>query len=299
MFFKNKYKYAIATITTPEFFTGTLVMLHSFLETNRWWKGDIIIIQDGQLTDRDLEKLSFFPNLKTMLVDKVLIEKTIELTRHFPDFKRRMGQFYSLTAFKIKEYDKILIMDSDILFRGSVESIFDTAHKLSVCRKAGKFKDPKSYTTEDPFSIEQFNAGVMLVDRSLTGAKIYEKLMKLVSLEFFSSFLKTDEKGLVIPDRFGTDQLILNTVFKDEDIEYLPMKYNYRFGIAELIFEKEGTTLWDAVLLHYTGMKKPWLLDRSLDQIQRNPSNTAAFIFWIEAYLRLQQSFSLYFKNKP
>ncbi len=298
MFFNSINKYAIVTVTTPGFFTGTMVMLHSFLETNRWWRGDIIVIQDGQLTEEDIAKLSFFPNLKTVLVDQILIEKTEELTQYFPDFKRRMGQFYSLEAFKIKDYNKILIMDSDTLFRGSIESIFETTSKLSVCRKAARYKDPKKYTPEDPFSIEQFNAGIMLVDRSLTGFKIYEKLLKLVSLQFFSSFLEKDEKGLIIPDRFGTDQLILNTVFKDVDIEYLPMKYNYRFGLSEQIFKNEGTTLWDGIILHFTGMKKPWLLDRNLDQIQRSPTLSEAYIYWTEAFLRLQHSLSFYFKNK-
>jgi lipopolysaccharide biosynthesis glycosyltransferase len=289
MWFGSSDKRALVTVTTASFVPGTLVMLHSFKKHNPWFRGDLIIIHDDSLSSEDVALTESLFKVKWVSADPRLLEKTQALCTHFPDYSRRLGQFYSLEAFRLKGYQKVLFMDSDTLFRASISSLFEENALLLVCRKSGKYKNPEPFDPNKPFSVEQFNAGFMLIDKSLLGDHVYEAMLDKVTPSFFYQFLEKNQAGdWVIPPRFGTDQLIFNAQLQDK-ATYVSMRYNYRLGIASTILEKEKIGYDDAVIVHFTGRKKPWLLMEALHRIFLHPAEKAAYIEWNEAYLDMIQ----------
>jgi alpha-N-acetylglucosamine transferase len=287
MWFSRSGKQALVTVTTPGFLSGTLVMLHSFAKHNPWFEGDRVVIHDDTLSQQDMDLLARLFGTLFIRVDPRLMERTQALCQDFPDYKRRMGQFYSLEAFRLSSYRQILFMDSDTLFRGSVESLFLMGKPLLVCRKSGKFRHPEPVNPDRPFSLEQFNAGMMLMDKSLLGEEIYETMLQKVSPAFFYGFLNKNADGQwVIPARFGTDQLIFNAVLQDK-AHYVSMRYNYRFGVADEILKQENIAYEDAILIHFTGRKKPWLEAEAIRRVLAHPDEAKGFSEWTHSYLEL------------
>jgi lipopolysaccharide biosynthesis glycosyltransferase len=287
MWFSRSGKQALVTVTTPGFLSGTLVMLHSFAKHNPWFEGDRVVIYDDTLSPQDMDLLARLFGVHFIRVDARLMEQTQALCLDFPDYKRRMGQFYSLEAFRLSSYRQILFMDSDTLFRGSVESLFQMGKPLLVCRKSGKFRHPEPINPDRPFSLEQFNAGMMLIDKSLLGEEMYETMLKKVTPTFFFGFLQKNAEGQWdIPARFGTDQLIFNAVLQDE-AQYVSMRYNYRFGVADEILRQESIAYEDAVVVHFTGRKKPWLEAEAIRRVLLHPHEVMGFADWTRSYLEL------------
>jgi lipopolysaccharide biosynthesis glycosyltransferase len=300
MFNKNKDK-VLVTVCTQHFLAGTLVLLHSFLQHNPWFKGDIVVINDGSIPESGCRLLQGFPNLRFVKVSATLLEKSKKLIPSFPDFERRLGQFYSLEAFQLKDYAQLLFLDSDMVVRGSLEELFERKEDFLVCPTATHYKQPKAYVPEDPFSVEQFNAGMMLMRKHLLKENLYEKMLSKVSVPFFSSFLPGQSLG---PNddavRLTADQLIHNSLLHPF-ATYVSMRYNYRLGLAEKIKEREGIGIEDSYIVHFTGKKKPWLLSESLTRMQESAENAKAYNYWAQAYVALQASIlegNTFFQNK-
>lgn len=267
-------------------------MLYSFQKHNPWFKGDIIIIHDHTLNEEDKDLVDRYFSVKWISIDEDLKEKTSSLSEFFPDFKRRMGQFYSLEAFKLDHYRKILFLDSDILIRGSMEPLLDQKDKLIVCKKSDKYRNPQEPDPDIPFSVEQFNAGMMVIDRSLLGKEIYGSMLDLVKPDFFYRFLEKDEAGQWIIGRLGTDQLIFNTLYQ-HIATYVSMKYNYRFGISDAILAKEGLAYRDAIVVHFTGKRKPWFIKELALSSRRKNFEAQAYKDWYGHFIELLEPNSI------
>jgi alpha-N-acetylglucosamine transferase len=123
----------LATVTTDSFVPGTLVTLHSFLKHNRWFKGDIAIIHD-QLSEEYRESLSrIYDKVRFLKADPQLLARVTEITEVFPEFASKQARFYSLETFRLREYDKVLFCDSDLLFRRPIQDLFDMPQPLIAC----------------------------------------------------------------------------------------------------------------------------------------------------------------------
>lgn len=286
MWFGSSPKEAIVTVMTNSFLPGTAVMIHSFIIHNQWFNGDIIIIHDDSLTQNDQKLISNLFQIKWVPVESALKSRALELCQDFPDFERRLGQFYSLEVFRLNNYRTILFMDSDTFFKGSIEPLFRSNRPFQVCMKSGKYRKPESVSKENPFSIEQFNAGMMVINNSLLEPNLYNTMIERVNTSFFQSFLQKNNKGQWIHAQLTADQLILNSLLH-EKAHYVSMRYNYRLGIADVILEKESIRYEDAVVVHFTGQKKPWLLGDALLRTANHPSESVAYIDWLKIYQKI------------
>jgi lipopolysaccharide biosynthesis glycosyltransferase len=289
--FNNKKGIALVTVCTENFFAGTMVLLYSFLKHNPWFKGDILVIHDETLPQNACNLLGSFPRIQLRKVSHTLVKKSKNLIPSFPDFERRLGQFYSLEAFQLKEYERLLFLDSDMVIRGSLEELFHREEDLLVCATASYYKNPKDYTARDPFSIEKFNAGMMLISKSLLKESLYGEMLSKVSVEFFSAFVPQPSKFRMGNEeiRLTADQLIHNTLLHKK-ATFVSLRYNYRLGLAEKIREREGIGIEDSYIVHFTGKKKPWLLSDSLKRMLEGQENAKAYNYWSLAYVELQKA---------
>lgn len=285
MFFSKVKSKAIATVCTPGFFTGTVVMLHSFLRHNRWFDGDILIIHED-LQPRHIQVLEKIPRVRWIPVGPTLKDQVEKLLPDYPDFKRRKGQFYSLEITRITDYESLLFIDSDILFRGNVESLFDRHEKMLACGTV-KYYRPGEQQEDNPFFIERFNAGIMRFHSSLLSKTLYDTLVGHISIDFFKQFISFAQEHDL--PRVGTDQLIFNWQFRDQ-VTLIPGSYNYRTGLSQEIQKIDAVGLDQALVIHYTGKKKPWLLENPLLNLAKGTSSHHTYSWWIEEYLDILKS---------
>lgn len=275
---------AVATVTTSSFIPGTLVLLHSFLNSNPWFKGDILIFHD-QLPDTFKELLQRLHPIRFFQIKKDLLQRIHTLIPEYSDFERRKAQFYSLDVFEITEYDKLLFLDSDMLIRGSLQEICERKEPFLACGTVGYYKPDNN--KNNPFQVEKFNAGFMCIHRTMLGKSVRNELLNRVSIEFFTPFFQWAENHQL--PRVGTDQIILNTQFGDH-ATIVSAEYNYRTGIAHEILMHDNCRMENAKIIHFTGGKKPWMPVKLLEHLFRQSNGLPIFSLWTETWLTLLQS---------
>lgn len=286
MIFPKKPKYCLVTITSPNFITGTLVMLHTFLKYNQWFRGDILVYSTD-LNEAHKDLLRKFPNLKFIEPHQELVRRIQQVVRAHPRLAHKHMVFYSLNIFKGLGYQKYFYIDSDAFFQDSIEELMDHDHGLMCvgdrATYLGKAKDRDTYQiAQNPDKSEKywyrtFNAGILFIDKKITTRKVYSDLLDLVNPDNYESL-----------HRPTTDQYLLNSYFR-KSYHRLPASYNYRLGIAREVCEQEGITLDNAKIIHFTGQKNPWNSQHVIKAVARFDLYYQAFTLWNNEYMDLLQ----------
>lgn len=278
----NSKDLCVATVTTDSFVVGTLVTLYSFLKHNNWFDGEIVIICND-LSDQSLEYLGLvYDNISFLRVGDKMLEKVDGITKVFPEFSLKQARFYSLETFRLTDYDKVLFLDSDLLFRSSIEDIFDTENNFVACgdgafynnsgRRWGSGLEKIVSGEEIEVIYNTFNSGFFLVDRSLLTAENYAGLLNLVDSRIYKT-----------PNMKLADQVVLNIYFSGQQ-HLVSGEYNYLLAHRESLFQKENISFTDARVLHFNGHHKPWMMD----EVLRNGLRDGVFLkccgFWYENY---------------
>jgi len=257
MKFKDTERIAIATVTDGYFLNGTLVLIFSFLKQNPWFEGDIIIIEN-ELTLAEKVKLHQFPNVVFRQPSKALITRTKILEQFWERSSDVFKRFFSLEVFNLKEYSKVLFLDSDILCLDSVSSLFennesqilvapDTAFYQEKKRNLISFMPVFPQNQKDGNTyINAFNSGVMLINFRLLTDDIFFSLLKMLTPMFFSKS-KTGH----------TVQYLLNHYFMNK-YSMVESHFNFLLNSIEAIENKTQNTLEQAIFIHYIEVNKPW-----------------------------------------
>lgn len=283
-------KTALVTVSNPSFLAGTMVMLHSFRRHNPWFEGEILVIHDD-LQESHQEYLRALDKVQFHKVGTDLAQRVEGLLPEYPDYARRKAQFYSLEMVRLSGYDQILFMDSDTLFLGSVETLFQREEDLLCCGTVRHYRQPASVGL-DPFSVERFNAGVMRINGSLLGSSSFLTSLDMISVPFFRPFHDFAAREGI--PRVGTDQIILNTLWRKQ-ATFISGAFNYRPGIESEMRAKDGIEGSDATILHFTGAKKPWQQEAVIRHTLKRSNHAWMFVRWQEAFLALIESLG----NKP
>lgn len=285
----DKAKICLATVTTDAFVPGTLVMLHSFLKHNPWFQGDMVIIHDKlDRTSRDyfircFDRVRFIPvsaSLKQRLQDLITVQ---------PELAARQARFYSLEIFRLTGYDKVLFCDSDLLFRHSVDELFNFKQPLICCGDGayyrGNARHAVSFTeigqtdreTSNPAQTNllsnTFNVGLLRIDGSLLQEEHYIGLLTLLS----NTTWQQVETG-------HTDQVLYNRYFARQQT-LVSCTYNYLMPYRATIYAHAGVPLGEAHVLHFNGPAKPWKFRHTLSSVQRDAALIQALKFWYDAYI--------------
>ena len=260
-------KIAIATITDEHFIKGTMVLLYSFLQKNSWFKGDIILISDSLLLEHK-KQLSSFPNVKFKKIGEELLKRLEMLCAYFPNYKSIHRRFFSIEAFNLVEYEKVLYLDSDILCCASAEDFFSQKEYPLIAAPDFQYYLNKLREKETFIPVEQtnkhqsntfkkvFNSGVMLVNNRLLEEATYIELLKLLTPIFYKN-LQTSH----------TDQFLLNHFFEGK-VKFSDYRYNFLLHAKEAITLKERPNLEQLVFIHYSKKNKPWFNNSKRDKFE-------------------------------
>ena len=272
----------VATVTTDSFIVGTLVTLYSFLKYNSWFNGEIIIICN-ELSDRNRNYLkSLYDKVTFFSVSNRILARIDELTKVFPDFSPKQARFYSLETFHLRNYKRVLFLDSDLLFRDSIEDLFAMTHKFIACGEGAFYNEcGRQWDLEVEENDEKregrvlhntFNSGFFLVDNSLLTEENYVGLLELVDSRVYQKL----KSALA-------DQLILNIYFEGQQ-HLVSCIYNYLVAHRALIYKREKISMFDARVLHFNRPQKPWTVEKSLHYSLRDPGYVKACGLWFDSY---------------
>ena len=272
---------------TENFLPGAVVSIGSFLKQHPRFGGDIVFCHDG-LPGQLRESLeSAFPPLRFERVGAALEQRLIRLGEARPAMRSKLPDFYSLEAFRMEGFRKVFYCDCDLLFRGPVDELFDSAESLLCCgdtefmrgwcHDADTYRPIESPSRAGPGgALERtFSCGVLLIDGRLTGERAYSELAELVTTESWHG-----------ADTVHSDQFLLNRRFAGQQT-LVSSTYNYRTHLVDAIRAREGIRAEEAKVLHFTGAVKPWMPGRMMWQLMGDGrfSPSRFFGLWYEAWL--------------
>ncbi len=280
----NLEKQVIATVTSAEFVPGTLVLIHSFLRHNSWFKGDIVIICEP-LEPAQKQLFEIFPNVIFQKPGDELLLQIGHLCRDLPKLVPKRRRFYSIEAFNLEGYQKMLFFDSDMLITGDLSEVVDLHQDLLACSdnpydKTDRIRDRISFkrlpmtVTAEPSQIlaQTFNAGFMVVGKKFLNTSTYQSLKDLISLDVFSK-IRTH----------NTDQVVLNLFF-DGMVTFLPPGYNLILSQSPELIQNDKIAGSEIKILHFTGQYKPWETSAKMDELKVDPCFNSFFNEWHQAY---------------
>ncbi|MCY4634681.1 MAG: hypothetical protein OXG04_09300 [Acidobacteria bacterium] len=248
----------LAFAGTESFLPGAVVAVASFLKQHPRFGGGMVFFHHGLPEARCAALAEAFPPLRFEPVNPALRERMERLVAARPDLQSRLLDLYSLEAFRIEGYRKVLYCDCDLLFRRSIDDLFEKEDALVCCgdleQLRGICHDAATYRpVEDSSAAGQrgvlertFNCGLLLIDACLTGERVYAELLALVSPDTWRG-----------TETVLTDQFLLNRQFAGRQT-LVSAAYNYRLHIAGAIRAREGLSAEEARVLHFSGPVKPW-----------------------------------------
>lgn len=287
---------SLATLTTENYLPGTVAMLGSFLKHHPGFGGDIVIIEHG-LPEKWRRMLqAAFARVRFVSVAAELQERVERLQAELPHLKIFPANFSKLDIFRLSGYRKVLLCDSDLLFRAPVSELFEADDALICCGDRilarGQHRDAETMAPLHPAAsggsggealrpiLEQpFNSGFLVIDgdESCMGEHVYADLLAILAAEHWRRF------SLKVP---LTDQPVLNRYFAGRQT-LVSWTYNYLVPHAADIQAREGLDASEAKVLHYLGSLKPWSLRAVFPRTTGGvgSSMTNAFNLWYEAYM--------------
>lgn len=228
-------KVAVTTVLDDKYFAGFLLTLHSLLQVTVSRDWDLVILEWGELRDsykKIIQRL--YPNTRFKQVETAFYDK------HDYDTTWRTWTYncnYRFDIFTFLEYDRVVFIDSDILFQVSLDELLKYDVDFGACR--AEVNGVAQINT--PYG---FDAGVMSVGKKFLN---YETRKSLLEIAVKDAPEQTDIKT----KKWVSDEPILNTYFLDK-ITWLPDKFNFLVALSN---RKSINCLNN---YQFAGHNKPW-----------------------------------------
>lgn len=264
----------LVTVSSPDFRIGTEVMLASFLATNPWFDGDIVVLH-SRLAEADQAALAAaFPRLACRSASPRLADAIDALTAAHPHLASRRDRFLSLETLLLSAPGKILFADSDLLFRGDISSLLTRDAPLVAAPDAAMLRgnqrdaDTLAEVAAQGEARASFNAGLLVYDPDPALAGTLWPLL--------------DPAGWSRIASQHTDQAVWNLLLRDR-VELVGTGFNLMIGHRAASFAHEAVHVVDAHVLHFNGAAKPWRPDVHAEAIARDPGYSDALRLWATA----------------
>ena len=276
-------KTCIATVTSPDFVPGTLVLIHTFLKHNPWFDGDIVLITDG-LSPREENELSNFPNVSFHKPGNDLQLRIGSLCMDLPTYNPKRKRFYSIEVFNLQDYDRVLFFDSDMLVTSDLSEIAKLPDQLMACsdmfNHPGRVRDKLTFKRKpeldfldkQSFLPTTFNAGFISIGSNYLNGNTYKGLKELINKDIFEK-IRTH----------NTDQVVFNLYF-DGKTTLLPIAYNLIMSKWPALLQSEKITSNEIKILHYTGNYKPWETSPKMNELMADTHFKPFYDLWHSEY---------------
>ncbi|MCM1338111.1 MAG: glycosyltransferase family 8 protein [Muribaculaceae bacterium] len=229
---------------------GTLMI--SILKNARLEDKFSFYIIESDISEEHKEKLRQLTAIKPFDIHFIKVDNSIFNNSSFAiDVNELPGivvqTFYRyFVADVLKDIDRVLYLDIDILVRGSLRELYNTDLGENLIAAAPDFGMPRTVARiKEKLGLnDYFNSGVMLYDlKKCREAGIH--------LQLFKNHAKMYEENLIT----FADQCVLNYTFKN-CVKMVGKKYNAMFCKRHNKSYKEAYE--NPVIVHFTTGRKPW-----------------------------------------
>lgn len=222
-------KYAYMTVLTNDYYLNGTVALKRCLDDVNSRFPLFVLIPKGR---SDLGKL--LDDYDISYIEDELIDISFEIENS--DKYRYWGQtFFKLVIMRQTQWDKIVMLDSDLLINENIDSLFEMPHMSAVVSGGYLHHEYK-----------KLNSGVIVIEPS---DEEYQRLLQGIEPAYVR------RKSL---DLSCGDQDVFHYVWSDwEDEDHLKLSETYNTYIhdAGKMAAKTGAV---AKVVHFTGARKPW-----------------------------------------
>ena len=152
--------------------------------------------------------------------------------------------FFKLTAASMTEYDKIILIDSDMLINKNIDHLFE-------CESFSAVIAGKAAHTE----YEQLNSGLIVLKPSST---LFEGLVSCA----YTAIQKREIRGL-----FAGDQDVFieyKTGWENDSTLHLSENYNCFYDDVYRVSKSTNIRAKEIDVIHFIGKEKPWMKDKCL-----------------------------------
>lgn len=235
-------KRAFVTTLDDRYVSGFLITLNSLLKSSKNFDYDLIIFEWGELSDDNKKIISklyqkiIYKNIK----QESYIEHKFDST--FREWTYNCN--YRFDIFTLKEYEKIIYFDCDIIFELSADEMMETDADFGACVMPSYSEYPQVEGSKI------FNAGLMVIGQKYLNDGVKNDLIEIANQKP-PNILTTEEQT-----KWIGNQPILNKYFLDK-ITWLPLTFN------TLTQDVTIETFDEKVNYHFIGNKKPWAKSKS------------------------------------
>lgn len=234
---------AFATALNDKYVMGLEALVYSLRQVYPGFASDIHVFHDDSLSDFNLDRLAsvyagfvFHPSDTA----KYSVVQLGDSSNH-----ARVGLlgYLSLEAIALEDYDRVIVIDSDILVLGDISPLWSGDERPKAVPDAGALPFSLiSETTGNPV----INSGVISLPRSLRGPEAFADAL---------ATLATVSENQDSTIRRFADQKFWNIWLADKNLELLPTNFNANHRGIENYFPD---SLAAVSALHITGVK-PWV----------------------------------------
>jgi lipopolysaccharide biosynthesis glycosyltransferase len=229
-------KAGFTTVLDDRYVYSFLLTLNSLIESSNNFNYDVIIFEWGELSMENKKKIKqFYPNTTFKEINSELY-KNFKYDDTFRKWEYNCN--YRFDIFTLKEYDKIVFFDSDIIFQLSAEELL----LLNVDFGATKAELNKIFQVKNQKNT--FDAGILIIGKKYLNENTRMDLLDVAnSLAPEIFFLKSR--------KWVSDEPILNTYFIDK-VTHIPQKFNL------IVSEIKNENFKQKNNYHFAGHRKPW-----------------------------------------
>jgi lipopolysaccharide biosynthesis glycosyltransferase len=237
----SKYAYVVILYGSSAYLAGAMVLGYSLMKTGTVYDKIIMVTPDVKQEHRDC---------LSVIYDRVIEIPYIDANPgYFEPDTRFTKIFTKLTPISLDEYEKVAIVDLDMVVVQNIDVIFDLPapaarlrHKVYDRRNMVAYAHGERIDAD--YHCKKFiggiNAGLMVLS---TSKKEWASIKK--------DIMRKPSKPVRDPEQW----YIYRRYCKDWT--NLSFKYNYQFGFGDLI-KVYNVTEEDVAVLHYSGWLKPW-----------------------------------------
>lgn len=264
----SKYAYITVLYGNNIYLTGALVLGYSLMKTNTDYDRVILVTPDVSPEYREYLR-PVYTNIIEINYVAVNPEIFADATTRFRDV------FTKLACFDLVQYEKIILLDLDMIVAKNIDHLFQLTAPAAVVKHHyvayGK-KIPAGMICRNGELVGSINAGLMLLEPSLEEwADIQQDISRNVQLKKF----KYPEQDYLSLRYCG-------------DWTSITFNYNFQFGLTKRV-RKAKYRIDDIYVIHYSSSYKPWnVLNKnhvaSDDEKQFKKQHQKYYDLWLNAY---------------
>lgn len=221
----NKTKFAFCTAIDDSFINGFKTLLKSIKQFNPNYDYMFVVIDLGISNQNKKECVTLYKNIK---FQKPEYENFKNI-----NFKNTninlVKSYYKLEAFNLSQFDKVLLLDSDMILNNSIDDLISMNVNIGAV--------PIYERSKDIINEKFINGGLFLIGKKYLNKKTYHAL------------IKECEPGYSLAEQYPL------TKYFEHDLSKLPKKFNVEKRMIESQLYK--SYVYNSSIIHYVG-DKPW-----------------------------------------